>query len=160
MNRREFITFLGGAAIARPIAARAQQRERMRQIGMLLPFVESDVEAQLRVDALKQTLQELGWAEGHNFRIDYRWTGNDADHIRSYAKELVGLMPDVIVANSTLVLAALKNETKTVPIVFVQVPDPVEAGFVESLARPGGNITGFTNFEYAMAGKWLDLLKI
>ena len=159
MNRREFITFLGGAAIARPIAARAQQRERMRQIGMLLPFVESDVEAQLRVDALKQTLQELGWAEGHNFRIDYRWTGNDADHIRSYAKELVGLMPDVIVANSTLVLAALKNETKTVPIVFVQVPDPVEAGFVESLARPGGNITGFTNFEYAMAGKWLDLLK-
>jgi putative tryptophan/tyrosine transport system substrate-binding protein len=158
LRRREFIILAGGA-LAWPLAARAQQRERMRRIGMLLPFVEDDPEAQLRVNALRQTLRELGWAEGQNFSIDYRWTGNNPGHMRSYAKELVGLTPDVIVVNSTLVLAALKNETKTVPIVFVQVPDPVEAGFVESLARPGGNITGFTNFEYAMAGKWLDLLK-
>jgi putative ABC transport system substrate-binding protein len=139
--------------------ARAQQAERMRRIGMLLPFVENDAGAQLRVDALKQALQALGWSEGHNFSIDYRWTASDAHLMQSYAKELVGLTPDVIMANSTLVLAALKNETKTVPIVFVQVPDPVEGGFVESLARPGGNITGFTNFEYSMAGKWLELLK-
>jgi putative ABC transport system substrate-binding protein len=159
MKRREFITLFGGAAAAWPLAARARQSERMRRIGIFLPFVENDAEALLRVDALKQALRGLGWSDGHNLSIDYRWTGDDAHLMRSYAKELASLAPDAIVANSTLLLAAVKNETKTIPIVFVQVPRPVEGGFVESLARPGGNITGFTNFEPAMAGKWLELLK-
>jgi putative ABC transport system substrate-binding protein len=158
VKRREFITLLGGAA-AWPLAARAQQPDRVRRIGILLPFVENDAEALLRVDALKQAMRGLGWSEGHNLSIYYRWTDDDAHLMRSYAKELASLAPDAIVANSTLLLASVKNETKTIPIVFVQVPRPVEGGFVESLARPGGNITGFTNFEPAMAGKWLGLLK-
>src|SRR5262249_4420392 len=123
MKRREFITLLGGA-VAWPIAARAQQ-PAMPVIGMLLPFAAGDPEAEGRVDAFKQKLQELGWSDGRNVRIDYRWIAGDNDRMQSYAKELLGLKPDVIVANSTLVLAALKNETKTVPIVFVSVPDPV-----------------------------------
>jgi len=158
MNRRDFISLLGGAAAAWPLAARAQQ-PAMPVIGMLLPFAAGDPEAEGRVDAFKQKLQELGWSDGRNVRIVYRWIAGDNDRMQSYAKELLGLKPDVIVANSTLVLAALKNETKTVPIVFVSVPDPVENGFVASLARPGGNATGFTNFEYALGGKWLELLK-
>ena len=158
MNRRDFISLLGGAAAAWPLAARAQQ-PAMPVIGMLLPFAAGDPEAEGRVDAFKQKLQELGWSDGRNVRIDYRWIAGDNDRMQSYVKEWLGLKPDVIVANSTLVLAALKNETKTVPIVFVSVPDPVENGFVASLARPGGNATGFTNFEYALGGKWLELLK-
>jgi len=158
IGRRELLAALGGAAAAWPLAARAQQ-PAMPVIGMLLPFAAGDPEAEGRVDAFKQKLQELGWSDGRNVRIDYRWIAGDNDRMQSYAKELLGLKPDVIVANSTLVLAALKNETKTVPIVFVSVPDPVENGFVASLARPGGNATGFTNFEYALGGKWLELLK-
>jgi putative ABC transport system substrate-binding protein len=158
-RRREFITLLGSTAIAWPLAVRAQQPDRMRRIGVLTPFAESDPEGQVRMGAFRQGLEKLGWTEGRNIRIDYHWAPGDADRLPSYAKELVGLTPDVIVSNSTLMLAALKNETQTVAIVFVQVPDPVEGGFVASLSRPGGNITGVTNFEYTLGGKWLELLK-
>jgi putative tryptophan/tyrosine transport system substrate-binding protein len=162
MQRRDFITLFGGAAVASAawsLAARAQQDGRVRRIGVLTPFAESDPEGQLRIGAFRQALEKLGWTDARNIRIDYHWAPGDADRLRSYAKKLVGLTPDVILSNSTLMLAALKFETKTVPIVFVSVPDPVENGFVASLARPGGNITGFTNFEYTLGGKWLELLK-
>jgi putative tryptophan/tyrosine transport system substrate-binding protein len=158
MERRAFITLLGSAA-AWPLAARAQPDERIRRIGVLTPLAESDPEGRARISTFRQGLEKLGWTEGRNFRIDYHWAEGEADRLRANAAKLVGLAPDVIVVNSTLMLAAVKNETQTVPIVFVQVPDPVEGGFVASLARPGGNITGFTNFEYALGGKWLELLK-
>jgi putative ABC transport system substrate-binding protein len=158
MRRRTFIAALGGAA-AWPFAARAQHPERMRLIGVLMPFAEGDPEAQRRVKALLQGLHELGWSEGHNIRIEYRWAGGDADHMRSYAADLVGLKPDVIVCQNTPVVAILRQETRTIPIVFTQVSDPVDNGFVQSLAHPGGNITGFTNFEFSMGGKWIETLK-
>jgi putative ABC transport system substrate-binding protein len=157
MQRREFITLLGGTATAWPLAARAQQ---MRRIGVLLAFPESDLEGQSRVAAFQKSLQELGWIVDRNIQIDYRWSaGAAADDNRRYAAELVALAPDVILAVGGQVVAPLLEATRSIPIVFTQTVDPVGAGFVESLARPGGNITGFTNFEFGMSGKWLELLK-
>src|SRR5215472_5551476 len=159
MRRREFITLLGGAGVAWPLAARAQQGERMRRVGVLMNLTADDPEASDRVTAFAQGLQQLGWTAGHNVRIDYRWGAVDADRSRRYAAELVALAPDVILASGIPVVTALLQATRTVPIVFAQIVDPVGAGFVESLPRPGGNITGFTFFEYGMSAKWLELLK-
>jgi putative ABC transport system substrate-binding protein len=159
MRRREFITLLGGAAAAWPLAARAQQSGRVRRIGALMGIAENDPESQARITAFLQRLQELGWTEGRNVRIDYRFAGGDTRRMRAYAAELVGLAPDVILVQSNDGLAALRQETRTVPIVFAVVADPVGSGFVESLARPGGNITGFTIFEPSLGGKWLQALK-
>jgi putative ABC transport system substrate-binding protein len=160
MKRREFITLLGGVAAAWPHAARAEQPDRVRRIGVLMPFAKSDPEGQRRVNAFLQGLKESGWIRGRNVQIDYYWVaGEDADRIRTYAAELVGLKPDIIVCQSTGLVAALKEQTATIPIVFAQVTDPVGNGIVESLARPGGNITGFTNFEFSMGGKWIEVLK-
>jgi putative ABC transport system substrate-binding protein len=159
IRRREFITLLGGAAAAWPMAARAQQPQKMRRIGVLINTAADDPEGQSRVAAFLQGLQELGWTDGRNVRIDTRWVAGDAARGRSYAAELVALAPDVILASASPAVLALQEATRTVPIVFAQVIDPVGAGFVESLARPGGNATGFTQFEYGMSGKWLELLK-
>jgi ABC-type uncharacterized transport system substrate-binding protein len=158
MRRRGFITLLGGAA-AWPLAARAQQGERMRRIGVLTPWASNDAEAQDRVTALVETLQQLGWADGQNVRIDYRWGDGKADITRKYATDLVALAPDVILALSSAAVAPLLEASRTVPIVFAGVADPVAAGYVESLSRPGGNVTGFTVYEYSIGGKWLELLK-
>jgi putative ABC transport system substrate-binding protein len=158
MRRREFITLLGGAA-AWPVAARAQQAERMRRIGVLYAVTEDNSEGQARRAAFVQGLQELGWTDGRNVRIDYRWGATDAERGRKYAAELIALDPDVILTAGETTLAALQRATRTVPIVFAQAPDPVGAGWVDSLARPGGNITGFTQFEYGISVKWLELLK-
>jgi ABC-type uncharacterized transport system substrate-binding protein len=159
LRRREFITLLGGAAAAWPLAARAQQQpERMRRIGVLTNLVADDPEAQARVGAFLQGLQELGWAVGRNMRIEYRWGAGDADRTRGYAAELVALAPDVILTSGASALAPLLQATRSVPVVFAQVPDPVGAGFVNSLARPGGNTTGFITYEYGLSGKWLELL--
>ena len=159
MKRREFITLLGSAA-AWPFAARAQQPDRMRRIGVLTSGAAADdPDGRARSAAFLQGLQQFGWTDGRNIRIDYRWGAGDADNMRKYAAELVALAPDVILASGTATVAPLLQETRTVPIVFVQVTDPVGAGFVDSLARPGGNATGFTLFEYAISGKWLELLK-
>jgi len=157
MKRRQFITILGGAA-AWPLAARAQQSERMRRIGVLMNLAADDPEAQVRLAAFHQGLQELGWTVGRNLRIDTRWGAGDADRYRRYSTELVALAPDVILAASGAIVPWLLQATRSVPIVFAQVPDPVGAGFVESLAHPGGNITGFTNFEFSIGGKLLELL--
>src|SRR5262249_40530724 len=151
MKRRDFITLLGGAAIAWPLAARAQQREQMRRIGVLMNLGSDDAEAQARNAAFLQGLQELGWTVGRNVRIDYRWGAGDPELFRRHASELVALAPDVILAGGGAVVPSLLQATRTVPIVFTRTPDPVGAGFVESLARPGGNATGFTIFEYASA---------
>jgi putative tryptophan/tyrosine transport system substrate-binding protein len=159
IGRRELLAALGGAAAAWPVAARAQQGERMRSIGVLMSLVEDDPEGQARVAAFLQGLQQLGWTDGRNVRIDIRWAAGDADRMRRYAAELVALAPEVILATGTPVTAALLQATRSVPIVFVVVPDPVANGFVESLARPGGNATGFTVYEYGLGGKWLELLK-
>lgn len=159
MKRREFIAGIGGA-VASPLAAWAQQPDRMRRIGVLTNLPSDDAEAQLRNAAFVQGMQTWGWAVGRNLRIDFRWgTGGDADRLRAYAAELVALAPDVILAVATTPLVQLQHATRTMPIVFVQVSDPVGAGFVASLARPGGNITGFTIFEYGFSTKWLELLK-
>src|SRR5262249_52946003 len=158
-RRREFIALLGGAAIAWPLAVRAQHPERMRRIGVLMNRIADDPEAQARLKALVQGLQQLGWVEGRNVRMDVRWTAGIADHVYRHAAELVALMPDVILADGAVGVSALQGATRSVPIFFVAVPDPVGAGFVKSLARPGGNTTGFTAFEYAIAAKWLELLK-
>jgi putative tryptophan/tyrosine transport system substrate-binding protein len=158
MRRREFITLVGGAA-AWSLAARAQQGKRMRRMGMLMPYVASDPQVQARIGALLQGLQRLGWSVGNNIEIDYRWSaGNEAD-TRKYAAELAALAPDVIFASGSAAVGPLQQATRTIPIVFAQVPDPVGAGFVESLAQPGGNITGFTAYEYGIGAKWLELLK-
>ena len=157
MRRREFITALGGAA-AWPVAARAQQPERMRRIGVLMHLAADDPEGQARHAAFVQGLQQSGWSAGRNVRIDTRWGASEADR-RRYAEELVALAPDVILASNTTATLALQAATSTVPIVFANVTDPVAAGFVESLARPGGNATGFTLFEYGISAKWLELLK-
>ncbi len=160
MRRREFLGGLGGAAAAWPLAARAQQGERMRHIGVLMAAAADDPEYQARVGAFLQGLQQLGWVDGRNVRIDTRWATTNADDIRRHAAELAALAPDVILAaTGTATVAPLLQTTRTVPIVFVLVIDPVGAGFVASLARPGGNATGFTMFEYGMSGKWLELLK-
>src|SRR5271169_1358898 len=159
MRRREFITLLGGAAVAWPRAAYAQQADRVRRVGVLLNRVAGDPEGQARLAAFLQGLQELGWTDGRNVRIDYRWAAADADRSRTYAAELVALAPDVILASGSASVAALLQTTRTVPIVFVNVIDPVGAGYVARLARPGGNATGFTLFEYSLSGKWLELFK-
>jgi putative tryptophan/tyrosine transport system substrate-binding protein len=158
MKRRDFITLLGGAA-AWPLAARAQQPGQTRRIGVLMNVAADDPEGRSRVAALLQGLQQLGWSDGRNVRIETRWAGGDADRIRQYAAELVALAPDVIVGTGTAVMGPLQRATRTLPIVFVQVIDPVGAGFVASLAQPGANTTGFTVFEFGMSGKWLELLK-
>ena len=158
-SRRDFITLLGGATIAWPLAARAQQPERMRRVGVLMNLGSDDAEAQARNAAFLQGLQELGWTVGRNVRIEYRWGAGDAELFRRHASELVALAPDVILASGGAVVPSLLQATRTVPIVFTGTPDPVGAGFVESLARPGGNATGFTIFEYGISGKWLELLK-
>ena len=158
MKRREFITLLGGAA-AWPLAARAQQRERMRRIGLLLNLGSDDQEGQTRNAAFLQALQELGWTVGRNIRIDYRWGAGNAELYRKHAADLVALAPDIILTNGTSTIGPVLQTTRTVPIVFVNVTDPVAGGFMESLARPGGNATGFASAEYGMAGKWLELLK-
>jgi putative tryptophan/tyrosine transport system substrate-binding protein len=159
LRRRQFITLLGGAAAAWPLAARAQQTERVRRIGVLMNLAADDTEAQARLAAFLQGLQELGWTVGRNVQIDYRWGAADPDRIRKSAPELVALAPDVIMATSSPATAALLQTTRTVPIVFVQVADPVGAGLVASLAQPGGNATGFSVFEYGISVKWLELLK-
>jgi putative tryptophan/tyrosine transport system substrate-binding protein len=157
MRRREFITLLGGAATW-PLSARAQQRE-MRRIGVLMSLAADDPEGQARLAAFLQGLQEFGWAVGRNVRIEYRWAGGDANRNRTSAAELAALAPDVILASGGSVAELLVQVTRTVPVVFTQVIDPVGAGLVDSLARPGGNATGFTVFEYGISGKWLELLK-
>ena len=158
MRRREFIALLGGVA-AWPLAARAQQPGRIRRVGVLMIIAERDPEAQARIAAFRQGLQELGWREGHDVRIDLRWSDGDVVRMRTQAAELVGLAPDVLVANGTPGLAALRQATRSIPIVFVIVNDPVGQGFISSLAHPGGNITGLTFLEYSMLGKSLELLK-
>jgi len=159
IERRKFLATLGGAAAAWPLAARAQQPERMRRIGALMYLSADDPDSPAYVAAFARGLQELGWIEGRNIRIDYRWGGGDLDRVRRYAAELVALAPDVILVGSGSALAALQNATRTVPIVFVSVSDPVGGGYVASLARPGANTTGFTLFEWGTSGKWLELLK-
>jgi putative ABC transport system substrate-binding protein len=159
MRRREFIKLVCGSAAAWPLAARAQQSERMRRIGVLMPWPANDAEGQSRLTAFTQALPQLGWIDGQNVRIDYRFGDGKADTMRKYAAELVALAPDVILASSSGALAPLLEATRTVPIVFAGIADPVAAGYVESLARPGGNATGFTVYEYSIGGKWLELLK-
>jgi ABC-type uncharacterized transport system substrate-binding protein len=157
MRRRAFI--IGGAAAAWPLAARAQQGERMRRIGVLMGNAESDSGAQAGLVAFTSALQELGWTDNRDIRIDHRWAAADVDRMRTFAKELVSLSPDLILAQTTSVVAALQRETSTIPIVFVVVSDPVGSGFVASLPRPGGNITGFINIESSLSGKWIGMLK-
>jgi ABC-type uncharacterized transport system substrate-binding protein len=158
MRRREFITLLGGAAAAAwPLAARAQ--ERVRRVGVLMDLAADDPLSQARITAFLQGLQQLGWTIDRNVRIDYRWTAGDAERIRRYAAELVALSPDVILTVGASHAGPLQQATRTVPTVFTAVSDPVGGGFVASLARPGGNITGFTPYEYSMSGKWLELLR-
>jgi ABC-type uncharacterized transport system substrate-binding protein len=157
--RRKFLATLLGSAAAWPLAARAQQRDPMRSVGVLMTFSADDVIAQTRVAALLQGLQQAGWEVGRNLRIELRWSGANPEDIRKHAGELVAMAPDVIVANGSAATGPLLEATRSVPIVFAIVPDPVGAGFIESLARPGGNATGFINFEYGIGAKWLELLK-
>jgi putative tryptophan/tyrosine transport system substrate-binding protein len=158
MRRRNFIALLGSAA-AWPLVARAQQPERMRRIGVLMSTGADNADSQARLAAFLQGLQEFGWAVGRNLRIDIRWGAGDPDRHRQYAAELVSLAPDAILATGSASAAPLRQITRTVPIVFAIVPDPVGAGLIASLARPGGNVTGFLSFEYGLSGKWLELLK-
>ena len=159
MRRREFISLVGGAAATWSLPARAQQPDRMRRMGVLISIEETDPEAQARVSAFREGLQALGWSEGRNVRADYRYVAGDVGRAERYAAEMVAQGVEVIVANSSPLLTAIQRQTRTVPIVFVQVADPVGGGFVESLSRPGGNTTGFTTFEYTIGAKWLELLK-
>ena len=156
-SRRDFITLLGGAA-AWPLAARAQQGDRVRRIGVLLPYDENDPVTKPRVSAFTQALAELGWTDGRNVRIDLRSAGDDINRIRALARELVGLQPDIILTYTTPATVAVRRETRTIPIFFVGVADPVASGLVERLDRPSGNITGFTDFEATLGSKWLELL--
>jgi putative tryptophan/tyrosine transport system substrate-binding protein len=158
MRRRKFIALLGGAA-AWPLAVRAQQPERMRRIGVLMSYAESDGEGQALVAEFQKGLQKLGWAEGRNIRFDYRWAALDAELMQRFAKELTALQPDLIFSHNTPTTAAMLQQTRTIPIIFAVVADPVGSRFIESLTRPGGNVTGFINLEPTMAGKWLELLK-
>jgi putative ABC transport system substrate-binding protein len=159
MRRREFITAIAGSAAAWPLAAHAQEPEPMRRIGVLMGFPESDSQAQSFIAAFRDGLQKLGWTNGRNIRIDTRWPGFDAESRQRFAKELVALQPDLILSHTTPTTAALLQQTRTIPIVFATVTDPVGSGFVPSLARPGGNVTGFTLVEPTMAAKWVELLK-
>jgi putative tryptophan/tyrosine transport system substrate-binding protein len=159
MQRREFIKLIGGAAAGWPLVAHAQQGERIRHIGVLMNTASDDPLGQARVAAFQQALQQLGWSDGRNVQIDIRWGRNDVEQDRKYAAELVALTPDVILAVGTLSVAALQRESRTIPIVFDSVSDPVGAGFVDSLAHPGGNTTGFMIYEYGLSGKWLEFLK-
>ena len=158
MRRREFITLIGSAAVV-PLVAAAQPSESMRRVGVLMSTAADDREGQARIAAFRQGLQKLGWIEGQNVRLDIRWGGGDADLDRRFAAELVALTPDVILATASSTVAALQGATRTVPVVFAHAVDPVAAGFVDSLARPGGNATGFVLFEYGISAKWLELLK-
>ena len=158
MRRRDFIMSIGIAAAAQPLAAWAQQAEGTRRVGVLMGYAEADPAAKVLLAEFMQALSEFGWIEGRNLRIEVRWTPANADLMRTFAKELVSLQPDVILTNSTPVTAALKRETSTIPIVFAVVADPVGSGFVSGLARPGGNVTGFSSMEESMASKWLELL--
>ena len=159
IQRRKFIALLGGASVAWSLSAPALPRDRVLRVGVLMGLTSEDPESQARVAAFAQGLQKLGWVIGQNVHLECRWADGDAEAMRKYAAELVALAPDVILARSSAAVAPLLQETRTIPIVFTIVADPVGAGFVNSLARPGGNATGFTNFEYAMSGKWLELLK-
>jgi putative ABC transport system substrate-binding protein len=159
VKRRDFITLLGGAAAAWPLAARAQQAGHIRRIGVLSAFAESDPEARGNVTAFRRALEKLGWTDGGNVRIDYRWGSADAERIQAYAIELVGLKPDVILVSTALVLQSLQQLTRSIPIVFTQISDPAGSGFVASLSHPGGNVTGFTPAEFSMYGKLLEVLK-
>jgi putative tryptophan/tyrosine transport system substrate-binding protein len=159
VKRREFITLLGGAAAAWPLAARGQQAERVRRVGVLMAVAESDADVRSGVALFQQRLQELGWNDGRNIRIDYRWGDADADRIQALAKELVGLQPDVLVAHSTPSAKGLLQATRSIPIVFLTVTDPLGQGLVASLSRPGGNITGFSVFEFSLGTKWVEVLK-
>jgi putative tryptophan/tyrosine transport system substrate-binding protein len=159
MKRRAFITLLGGAAAAWPFATRAEQGERVRRVGVLSAVAENDASEQRRQAAFRKRLDELGWKAGRNIQIDYRWSAGNADRLRIVAKELVELKPDLIVAETTPAAQAILAETRIIPIVFVVVSDPIGSGFVTSLNRPGGNVTGFMNMEPTMSGKWLELLK-
>jgi ABC-type uncharacterized transport system substrate-binding protein len=159
MNRRAFIKLLGGAAAFAPLAARAQQTDRVRRLGVMTDTAENNPEGQARVAALRHRLQELGWIEGRNLKVDYRWSEGNVERARAYAAEIVALNPDVIFALANSQLAPLSRETRTIPIVFVGVSDPVGPGYVASITHPGGNITGFTLYEPSMGGKWVELLK-
>jgi putative tryptophan/tyrosine transport system substrate-binding protein len=158
VRRREFITLLGGA-VAWPLVARAQQPASLRRIAILTPFSANDAEGNARLTAFAQGLAQSGWTVGQNVRIDYRWGDGKADTMRKYAAELVALGPDVILASSSAAVAPLLEATRTIPIVFAGIADPVAAGYVENLARPGGNATGFAVYEYSISGKWLEMLK-
>jgi ABC-type uncharacterized transport system substrate-binding protein len=160
MRRREFILFLGGTAAAWPLVAHAQSKPKsMRRVAALMPYSANDPQSQNRNAAFLQALQQLGWVVGQNVQIDYRWSAGNEDETRKYAAELVALAPDVIFTSGSAAIEPLRRATRTVPIVFVLVPDPIGAGFVDSLARPGGNITGFSQWDYSIAAKWLALLK-
>ena len=161
MRRREFITLLGGAAasVARPLGVGAQQNEPMRRIGVLMAYAESNSEAQAELAAFREALQKLGWREGRNIEIEIRWAALDPKAMQQFAKELVSLQPDLILSQTTPTTAALLQQTRTIPVIFGIASDPVGSGFVASLARPGGNATGFTNLESSLGSKWLELLK-
>jgi len=159
MMRRAFITLVGAAAAAWPLAARAQQGERVRRVGVLMGYAETDTAAQAQVATLRQELQKLGWEQGRNIRIDVRFPGADAGRVRAALTELMSLAPDVLVSNTNLVTEIVQAEVRTIPIVFISVGDPVGSGFVNNEARPNGNLTGFANWEMSMSGKWLELLK-
>jgi putative tryptophan/tyrosine transport system substrate-binding protein len=158
MRRRDFITLVGGV-VAWPLTARTQQLDRVRRIGVLMAYAESAEEGQADVEVFRQELQKLGWTDGRNLRIDYRWAAVNAEAMERFAKELLALQPDLILSQSTPTTLTLLHQTRTVPIIFGNVADPVGSGFVESLSRPGGNVTGFTAMEGSVAGKWLELLK-
>jgi ABC-type uncharacterized transport system substrate-binding protein len=159
LRRRDFIILLGGAAAASPLAAQPRPAERMRRIGVLMGYPEGDPQAQANITALLQGLQNLGWIEGRDVQIDYRWAGGDPDKARTFARELIAMMPDLMVSSTNQVTRILQQETPTIPIVFAFVGDPVGSGFAASLARPGKNLTGFANFENSIGGKWLELVK-
>ena len=159
LKRREFITLLSGAAATWPLATRAQQGERMRRVAILMNRGKDDAEGLARLATFKQTMDQLGWSEGRNLQIDIRWGEDDIDLERKYAPELVALRPDLVLASGTVSMTALRPLSSTIPIVFAVVADPVGAGFVKSLARPGGNATGFSLYEYGLSGKWLEILK-
>ena len=159
MRRREFLGLVGGAAAAWPLGARAQQPDRMRRLGVLMAVAESDADVRKGIDIFQQRLQELGWKDGHNIRIDYRWGDADAERIQALAKELVDLQPDVLVGHSTPSAKGLLKQTRSIPIVFLTVTDPLGQGLVSSLSHPSGNITGFSVFEFSLGTKWLETLK-
>ena len=159
MQRREFITLFGGAVVAWPLAARAQQSDKMRRIGVLVGLAENDPDAKARLTGFREALAKVGWSEGRNVSVDYRFGAGSAEHVEALAKELVALQPDVILGQGTPVVAALQRESRAIPIVFVNVSDPIGSGLVASLARPGGNLTGLLQYEASIAGKWLAMLK-